>query len=125
VSDQEIGYTISFRAFGGAIGTIQAGSLLDARYPMERLEILGVGGNVVVDEFGFRHHPAPGFSEPAARHIGWLPTPYRAPHRNLAGYEEELRHFVQSVRSESRPSPDIEDSAKTLRLVERLAEMLA
>ena len=36
----------------------QAGSLLDARYPVERLELVGAGGNIIVDDLGnVVYHP--------------------------------------------------------------------
>ncbi len=126
VSEGIVGYTISFVAESGAIGTIQSGSMLDASFPVERLEVLGVGGNIVVDNLApaIYHQPPGTIATPIApASTTWTPTTYRAPHRNLVGYERELAHFMSSIRHDTAPSPDIADARKTMALVERVDEL--
>jgi predicted dehydrogenase len=125
VGEQLIGYTLSFLAESGAIGTIQAGSLLDARYPMERLELLGTGSNIVVDNLApVVYHRAPGLRDASEPSV-WRPTSYLTPQHNLQGYESEITHFIECVRDGVAPSPDLRDARRTLRLVERIDELLA
>jgi predicted dehydrogenase len=126
VGEQLIGYTLSFLAASGAIGTIQAGSLLDARFPMERLELLGTGGNIVVDNLQpVVYHRAPGLRDDAGAPGVWSPRTYLTPQHNLQGYESEITHFIECVRDGVPPSPDLRDARRTLRLVERIDELLA
>jgi predicted dehydrogenase len=110
-----------------AIGTIQAGSLLDARYPVERLELVGAGGNIIVDDLGdvVYHPPTTRDGTPvgaAAARPGatWEPSPHRPPHRNLAGYEDELAEFLTAVRTGRRPMPDLADAGCTLALIDQI-----
>jgi predicted dehydrogenase len=132
VGERMYGYTISLASRGSAdgaraIGTIQAGSLLDARYPVERLELVGAGGNIVVDNLGdVVYHPPTTWNgiplgavatPPGAE---WAPSPHRPPHRNLAGYEKELAEFLAAVRTGQRPSPDLADARCTLALIDQL-----
>jgi predicted dehydrogenase len=126
VAEGIVGYTISFASEAGAIGTIQSGSMLDASFPVERLEVLGVGGNIVVDNLAPAiYNQAPGTAAAPIRQPStvWTPTVYRAPHRNLLGYERELAHFASSIRHDTAPSPDIADARKTMALVERVDEL--
>jgi predicted dehydrogenase len=126
------GFTISLAARGPAdgpraIGTIQAGSLLDARYPVERLELVGTGGNIVVDDLGDAVYNPPTTKDgrplgavgvPAGQ--GWEPSQYRPPHRNVAGYEDEMAEFTTAVRDGRRPAPDLADARRTLALIEQI-----
>ena len=120
-SEGVVGYTISFRVSGGGIGTIQSGSMLDARFPVERLELLGMGGNIVVDNLGrLVHNRAPGTAALVDESGAWNPTAYRAPHRNLVGYESELAHFLENIRAGTKPTPDMADARRTMLLVEQV-----
>ena len=132
VGERMHGYTISLASRGAAdgtraIGTIQAGSLLDARYPVERLELVGAGGNIVVDDLGdVVYHPpttkdgTPVGAVAAPGDATWEPSPHRPPHRNLAGYEDELAEFLAAVRTGRRPTPDLADARCTLALIDQI-----
>jgi predicted dehydrogenase len=131
VGEQMHGYTISLAsrdAVGGAraIGTIQAGSLLDARYPVERLELVGAGGNIIVDDLGdvVYHPPTTEDGSPvgtvASTDGRWEPSRFRPPHRNLAGYEDELAEFMAAARTGRRPMPDLADAQCTLALIDQV-----
>jgi predicted dehydrogenase len=135
VGERMHGYTISLASRDAAdgvraIGTIQAGSLLDARYPVERLELVGTGGNIVVDDLGdVVYHPPTtedgtpvGTAAPAGG--GWEPSRFRPPHRNLAGYEDELAEFTAAVRTGRRPMPDLADARHTLALIDQVRARL-
>jgi predicted dehydrogenase len=134
VGERMDAYTISLasRAPAGgsgprAIGTIQATSLMDARYPVERLELVGVGGNIVVDNLGdvVYHPPTTSDGTPVGGAVAvpgsrWEPSKHRPPHRNLAGYEDELAEFLDAVRAGRRPEPDLADARRTLDLIDQL-----
>lgn len=50
VNDQSGAFIVDFTAVeSGALGTIQCACMLEEAYPMERLDIVSTGGNVVVD----------------------------------------------------------------------------
>lgn len=134
--DRMHGYTISLASRGDlngvrAIGTIQAGSLLDARYPVERLELVGTGGNIVVDNLGdvVYHPPTTADGTPvggtaAPPGAAWESSPHRPPHRNLAGYEDELAEFLAAVTAGRRPVPDLADARHTLALTDQVYDHL-
>ena len=132
VGERMEGYTISLASRGTAdgaraIGTIQAGSLLDARYPVERLELVGTGGTIIVEDLGdVVYHPpttrdgTPVGAVAAPVEGRWEPSPHQPPHRNLAGYEDELREFFAAVRTGRRPMPDLADARCTLALIDQI-----
>jgi predicted dehydrogenase len=136
VGERMHGFTISLASRGAAdgtraIGTIQAGSLLDARYPVERLELVGTGGNIVVDDLGdVVYHPptakngTPVGAVAAPDDASWEPSLHRPPHRNLAGYEDELAEFFAAVRTGRRPMPDLADARCTLALIDQIYDHL-
>ena len=136
VGERMHGYTISLASRGTAdgtraVGTIQAGSLLDARYPVERLELVGAGGNIIVDDLGdVVYHPpttkdgTPVGAAAAPDGATWEPSQHRPPHRNLAGYEAELEEFFAAVRTGRCPMPDLADARCTLALIDQIYDHL-
>jgi predicted dehydrogenase len=49
VNEKSGAFIVNFTTGHGAIGTIQCASMLEEAYPMERLDIVGTGGNIIVD----------------------------------------------------------------------------
>lgn len=133
VDAQRIAYNIAFSAGSRGIGTIQSASLLDERYPMERLELIGSGRNIVVDNIKNFTYNRPATAKEtfqplelndSADALVWNPSHGYYPRYSHHGYENELRHFFDCIERGTTPEPTIEDSARTLDLVEDLERLL-
>jgi len=133
VDDRRTAYLVNFTARdSGAIGSISSASLLDEHYPMERLELLGLGRNVIVDNITSVVYNRPVSAptdtfEPFALRDGadalvWNLNHGYYPRFTYQGYENELRHFLTAVRNRVAPSPDLADAARTLELAEIVSE---
>jgi predicted dehydrogenase len=134
VDAHHMGFDISFVSPGGGIGTIQSGALLDDSHPMERMQLLGRDRAVVVENFrNVIYH------RPPSDKIDW--EQYKAPdcedgsqswnedyrfqsYSGQRGFENELVHFLGRVAAGIKPEPDIEDSARTMRLLEDMDRFL-
>ncbi|MCU1476299.1 MAG: hypothetical protein JWQ64_992 [Subtercola sp.] len=126
-------YTISFRSENGAIGTIQAASMLDELYPMERLELVGDRRNIVIDNVKglvYNRPPVrkeafePFALEDTSDALVWNQSHGYYPRFTNHGYENELHYFVSSIRAGVEPQPTLEDSRRSLALVEDLDRLL-
>jgi predicted dehydrogenase len=125
-------YALTFRSASGAIGTIHAASMLDDRYPMERLELVGAGRHVVVDNLRsvtYNRPPgdAPGDAErtslaDAGDTLVWNPNHGGYPRFTQQGYESELCAFVTALRAGIEPQPTLADARRSLALVEQLMQ---
>lgn len=134
LDDRRVGYNIAFEAENGGIGVIQSASMLDEIYPMERLELLGNGRNIVVDNiksFVYNRPPtskkeafSPFSIEDSGDALVWNPSHGYYPRYSHHGYENELRHFFDCLASGMPPQPDIADAAKTLQLLEDMEKHL-
>jgi predicted dehydrogenase len=128
-----LGYTISFRAADGGIGTIQSGSFLDPSHPMERMEILGHHRNIVVENFrqlrynrpstGPKGNVGPFALADTGDSLVWDQRHRFDPRTTYRGFEDEIHHFVTCVASGEKPKSDIAESAATMALLERMSEM--
>ena len=135
LDDRMVAFAISFKSENGAIGTIHSASLLDELYPMERLELLGSRRNIVVDNAkGIVYNRPPGERKELYKPyrlveggdaLEWNPSHGTYPRYSHHGYENEIHHFISSVESGKRPEPTIEDSVKTMRLLDELEGLLA
>ncbi|MES2171191.1 MAG: Gfo/Idh/MocA family oxidoreductase [Actinomycetota bacterium] len=126
-------YTISFESESGAIGTIQAASMLDELYPMERLELVGDRRNIVVDNVKnlvYNRPPVrketfePFALEDSSDALVWNQSHGYYPRFTNHGYENELHYFVSSIRAGIEPQPNLADSRRTLALVDGLDRLL-
>ncbi len=134
LDDQHVGLNISFRSEAGAIGVIQSASMLDEVYPMERLELIGDRRNIVVDNVkGFIYNRPPVTRkdkyvplriEDGGDALVWNPSHGFYPRYSHHGYENELRHFFDSLAQSVMPQPDIHDSVKTMMLLDELEALL-
>jgi predicted dehydrogenase len=135
VDANHMGFNISFAAPGGGIGTIQSGSFLDVSHPMERMQILGMERAVMVENFrNVTYHRPPTdkidwekYLAPAGEDgsQSW-DNDYRfEPVNAHRGFENELVHFLGRIADGVRPEPDIEDSARTMKLLEDMDRLLA
>ncbi|MBA2937430.1 Gfo/Idh/MocA family oxidoreductase [Paenibacillus sp. CGMCC 1.16610] len=121
-----VGYNISFVAESGAIGVIQSGSLQKIEYPMERVEITGVGTNIIVDNI---RHLA--YNRPAPKRVGFQfakladggdTLMWNLNHGNLSnysyyGFEQQLYEFIDSIQRQMAPEPNMEDTIHTVKLL--------
>jgi predicted dehydrogenase len=129
IDDRRVAYNISFRAETGAIGTIQSASMLNELYPVERLELIGGGRNLIVDNIkSFVYNRSSSvkqdFQPIELTHdsdaLVWNPSHGYYPRYSHHGYENELRHFFDCLRKGASPEPGIEDSIKTMELLDDL-----
>ncbi|MFC4242031.1 Gfo/Idh/MocA family protein [Gryllotalpicola reticulitermitis] len=127
-------FVIAFMSESGAIGTIHAASMLDELYPMERLELVGMRRNVIVDNVKSVTYNRPAVRkqdfEPfelddSADALVWNPSHGYYPRNTDQGYENELFEFLRCIRAGIEPQPNLADSRRTLALVEDIDRMLA
>lgn len=128
-SDKRIGYNISFKTAEGAIGSIQSGSFQSAGYPTERVEITGVGKNVIVDNIRSVQYNRNAPKRNAdivlplleqGDTLFWNINNGNNSNFTYHGFENQLHHFVRSILAKSAPLPHMEDTIHTLRLLESL-----
>lgn len=132
VGERQEAWSIAFEAATGTIGTIQAASTLDVRYPMERLELVGSGRNVVVDNITNLVYNRPpqqrdeDFGTAVLREGGdalvWNPSNGDYPRFTRQGYENVIHAFVTALRRGVQPGPSLADARRSIALVERLEE---
>jgi predicted dehydrogenase len=115
---------------GGAIGTIQAAAVLNEAYPMERLDIAGIGGNVVVDNIRDLRYNRSGprrdvnFSESLKNDgdcLAWnLNSGYGigAGIFSYLGFEAEISEFLNAVLGGHAPGCTIDRCIGTMQVME-------
>jgi predicted dehydrogenase len=132
VDPKRVGYNISFRSDQGCIGVIQTSSLQYGEYPMERVEVTGNLRNVIVDNIRFVQ-----YNRPAARRetidsmnlvddgdtLIWNQNFAQLNNFTFYGFENMFEHFVDCILANKKPMPNMEDTIRTLELVERLSEL--
>ncbi|MCL2058407.1 MAG: Gfo/Idh/MocA family oxidoreductase [Oscillospiraceae bacterium] len=133
VSDRQVGFHISFRSDAGAIGTLQSGSLQYIEYPMERVEITGVGTNAILDNMKRLEYNRPTTKKrntaEALLRDGFDTLSWNHNHGNLIendlnGFKDEIETFVECVRENKAPAETFADSVHTMRVLEHLRAML-
>jgi len=127
INNQQVGFNISFVAQSGAIGVIQSGSLQHIAYPMERVEITGIGRNIIVDNFKRLEYNRPPSDANDFEHmyitnesdaLVWNHNMGLANENSFLGYEVEMRHFIKCVIDSSAPSPNFFDTLHTMELMD-------
>lgn len=124
--EHRVGFQLDCVSEEGVVVCIQSNSLQDINYPMERVEITGVGHLVVVDNMrSLRYHrPAVDkskFEKARMRNdadtLCWdlnLGFPFI---NESLGNEDEIRHFIDVVRGENEPVLTFADSIKSMELL--------
>lgn len=133
VGERRHAYSISFEAQAGTIGTIAAASTLDELYPMERLELVGSGRNVVVDNVKSLTYNRPpvrrketfeAFAlDEGGDALVWNPSHGHYPRFTHHGYENAIHAFFTALRDGGEPQPTLADARRSIGLVERLEEL--
>jgi predicted dehydrogenase len=120
----------------GAIGTIQAAAVLSEAYPMERLDIAGAGGNVVVDNVRDLRYNRTGprrdvnFSEPLKNDgdcLTWNLSPgygIGAGVFSYLGFEAELHEFFGAAAGGKAPECTIEKCVGTMQVMETVRRIV-
>ena len=133
VNDRQVGFHINFRSESGAIGTIQSGSLQYIEYPMERVEVTGVGTNAILDNIKRLEYNRPTTKKRTAAEallrdgmdtLSWNHNHGNLIENDLNGFKDEIETFVECVRTKKAPSETFADSVHTMRALERLRAML-
>ncbi|MDR1903977.1 MAG: Gfo/Idh/MocA family oxidoreductase [Treponema sp.] len=138
IIDEKSGaWEVHFTALeSGAVGTIQAASMLNEAYPMERLDIASTGGNVVVDNLRDLRYNRTGprrdrcFAEPLANDgdcLTWnLSNGYGigAGIFSYLGFEVELDEFFSALRGGPKPRSTIEECVGTMKAMEAVRRFL-
>lgn len=115
----------------GAVGTMRLSSGQSWRARNERVELLGSGQSLVIENMVSLHHyrtvdaPAPGGPFAGPGESFWEPnfTVPTAPNQTtyLNGFGFEIEHFVQSLLAGKKPQPDLGDFIQDLRLARALS----
>ncbi|MFH5185206.1 Gfo/Idh/MocA family protein [Paenibacillus sp. TAB 01] len=133
LDDRRFGYNITLMAESGAIGNIQSASVQDMTFPVERVELIGSGQNVIVDNLKSIVHNRPGQwngggMRAAFREQGdaqsWNVNNGLHTSFTYLGYDLELLEFVQSAAKRREPAVHMGDTVKTIRLMEQVRRLL-
>jgi len=110
---QEESWLLSLQFANGSIGVLQTNCLERVQ---ERVKISGQGGWLVVDDW----RRVTGYTGDPDLPYVWEPNDQspndRMDFRTLHGYTGEVRHFVESVRDGTVPTPNIDDGIAHLKL---------
>ncbi len=131
LNDREVCCHIRFSTAAGAMGFLQSASVGCEAYPMERVEITGRAGNVIVDNVkqveynrstDARQGPDPA---PLGQETDCLRWNMNHGHSSLYGhygFERELGVYLACVAEGKRPPLTFADTAQTMLLYEQLMQ---
>ena len=134
VNSERPTYAVSLRFTGGAVGTLYMSALQSPNSFQERVEIVGEGANVVIDNVSRLVYYRRAASPPEDSFVGadeeaplvWEPAFSLSQVRNkvlfIGGFAGEVRHFAESVLNGTPPSSDISDGLEAVRLVHALCK---
>jgi predicted dehydrogenase len=127
-------YAASLRFKNGAIGSLYMTALQSPNSFQERVEIVGEGSNVAIDNVSRLTYYRRAASPPEDSFVGadqeaplvWEPAFSLSQVRNkvlfIGGFAGEVRHFADSVLSGTAPTCDISDGLEAVRLVHALCQ---
>jgi predicted dehydrogenase len=127
-------YAVSLRFTSGAVGTLYMTALQSPNSFQERVEIVGEGANVVIDNVERLVYYRRAANPPEDSFVGadeeaplvWEPAFSLSQVRNkvlfIGGFAGEVRHFAESVLKGTAPSSDISDGLEAVRLVYALCQ---
>jgi predicted dehydrogenase len=133
IDDQRVAFSLQLRSQEGAIASIQSGSVQCEFYPMERVEITGLGTNVIIDNVKHLQYnrPAPprdtirdaGLSDGGDALVWNLNQGYHSGY-SYYGFEHELEVFFGHLCAGTRPAYTIRDAVPTMRLLDAVREKI-
>ncbi len=127
-------YAVSLRFESGAVGTLYMTALQSPNSFQERVEIVGEGANVVIDNVSRLVYYRRSASPPVDSFVGadeeaplvWEPAFSLSQVRNkvlfVGGFAGEVRHFAESVLKGITPTSDVLDGLEAVRLVHALCK---
>ncbi|GHT57589.1 hypothetical protein FACS1894109_10110 [Spirochaetia bacterium] len=119
-----------------ALCTIQSSATEDEAYPMERLDMAGTGGNLVVDNWRDFHYDRTGpdrdihFASPLTNSgdaLSWHPAGGYGIGRGIfsyMGFEYLLSEFIDAARGMGKFSCTIEDCIPTMRITDEVRRLV-
>ncbi|NHN32723.1 Gfo/Idh/MocA family protein [Paenibacillus agricola] len=134
VDRTRLGFNISFVNELGAIGMLQTSSLQDGSYPMEQVEITGVGHLITIDNIRSVEYRRPGGMRKAGTvdslyekndTLKWSLNNGHMSNFSYIGFENLFNDFVHIIVQGKPPSADLVDAVKTIELVEELCALMA
>ncbi|HEY5562753.1 MAG TPA: Gfo/Idh/MocA family oxidoreductase [Clostridiaceae bacterium] len=134
ISSKKVGYHISFVAEDGTIGILQTSSLQYEPYPMERIEITGVGKNIIIDNVKSLEYNRPGGKKDELSGIclseggDSLVWKHNQGHSSLYshyGFEREFAFFIDAVSKGTFEKESLRDTVKTMELYESFKSSLS
>lgn len=123
---------VALKCVNGAVGTMRLSSGQSWRTRSERVELMGEGQAVVIENMiSLRHYktvdaPSSGGAFSGPGESFWEPN-FTVPtvHNQslfLNGFGFEIEHFVESLLAARRPQPDLSDFIASLRLVQAASD---
>jgi len=133
IDEHRVGFHISLVSEDGALGFIQSGCLQNLEYPVERMELTGLGRLIVVDNarrLEYNRSPVnkSGLGRAVLSDEGdtlvWNPNNANLIENDYNGFSEEMEYFVKCLLEKTPPQPDFKDSIYTMRLMEDIYRRL-
>jgi predicted dehydrogenase len=134
LDDRRVGFTLLLKAASGTMATIQSGSLQCEFFPMERVEINGLGTNVIVDNIKSLQYnrPAPPrdrektapMTDKSDGQVWNLNHGYGSGY-TYYGYDLIMETFVDHLLAGTRPAYTIDDAVGTMRLLDKVRAAVA
>ena len=134
VSSQRPTYAVSLQFAGGAVGSLFMTALQSPNSFQERVEIVGEGANVVIDNASKLVYYRRAATPPEDSFVGedeeaplvWEPAFSLSQVRNkvlfIGGFAGEVRHFAEAVLNDTPPTSNILDGLEAVRLVHALCQ---
>ena len=134
VSSQRPTYAVSLQFASGAVGSLYMTALQSPNSFQERVEIVGEGANVVIDNASRLVYYRRAATPPEDSFVGedeeapliWEPAFSLSQVRNkvlfIGGFAGEVKHFAEAVLNDAPPTSDIRDGLEAVRLVHALCQ---
>jgi len=135
LDDRRFGCNITVVSESGTIGNIQSASVQHMTFPVERVELVGVERNVIVDNLKNVEYNRPGQfngglekaslgGEGESDTLRWNVNHGLHTSFTYLGYDLELKEFIQSVMERREPLVHMGDTVRTIRLVHQFHDLL-
>lgn len=128
VDERKTGLHIHFCTNNGVIGFLQSSSFQSETFPMERVEIQGIGKNLIIDNVKYLEYnrsvdkkteDRPVLSEKEDT-LCWNWNMGHSSMYSHYGYERELKEYFQALNTGEKPVSSMEQVVGTMELYEKL-----
>lgn len=128
LDEQRMGLQICFQTEAGTLGMLETSSFLSEAFPMERVEISGIGCNLVIDnikslEYNSAQSARTERNPVLDKNDGTLSWNCNHGHSSMYshyGYERELKEYFWALENGKKPGSCMENAARTMELYEQL-----